>query len=453
MAPVIAKCVAGRHPGDGAHRLHPAERAHPRRLPGPGPRRRCRPGARGRPRGAGGRRLRGRHGDGPRRRRQPGHQGAHASPRSASAPATAATARCWSGRTPSGCAPGRMAKFVKQYADVHGVLLDAARAYADDVQGRHLPRSRAHLLIAPARRTVAACASSSHRSPSSSPASPARRPPIPAPSRSPWPPPPSRAPRRPRRPRKRRRNGEGRPAARGDAGSSPASTSRGTSSARPGAPLLFTQRDRARLSLVTERQAPARWLPEQQGLGLGRDRADVDRRRPGLRRQPPDLHLPGRLHGVGGTRRPGRSPGGWTASRPRHEPDRRCWSTGCPTTSGRHGGCRLLIDRETGVALVGTGDAADRHQPARPDSLGGKTLRLNRMTGAPWPTTRSPAPPTRGAYVHTYGHRNVQGLAERATARCGRSSTAPTATTRSTCSSTAATTAGTRSPATTSRCR
>ena len=48
-----------------------------------------------------------------------------------------------------GLRTGRMARFVKQYADVHGVLLDAARAYADDVKARHLPRSRAHLLIHP----------------------------------------------------------------------------------------------------------------------------------------------------------------------------------------------------------------------------------------------------------------------------------------------------------------
>jgi 3-methyl-2-oxobutanoate hydroxymethyltransferase len=38
-----------------------------------------------------------------------------------------------------GLRTGRMAKFVKQYADVHGVLLDAARAYADDVRGGTFP--------------------------------------------------------------------------------------------------------------------------------------------------------------------------------------------------------------------------------------------------------------------------------------------------------------------------
>jgi 3-methyl-2-oxobutanoate hydroxymethyltransferase len=32
-----------------------------------------------------------------------------------------------------------MAKFVKQYADVHGVLLDAARAYAAEVKDGSFP--------------------------------------------------------------------------------------------------------------------------------------------------------------------------------------------------------------------------------------------------------------------------------------------------------------------------
>ena len=38
-----------------------------------------------------------------------------------------------------GLRTGRMARFVKQYADVHGVLLDAARADADDVRGGTFP--------------------------------------------------------------------------------------------------------------------------------------------------------------------------------------------------------------------------------------------------------------------------------------------------------------------------
>ncbi len=38
-----------------------------------------------------------------------------------------------------GLRTGKMARFVKQYADVHGILLDAARAYADDVRGGTFP--------------------------------------------------------------------------------------------------------------------------------------------------------------------------------------------------------------------------------------------------------------------------------------------------------------------------
>ncbi len=87
---------------------------------------------------------------------------------------------------------------------------------------------------------------------------------------------------------------------------------------------------------------------------------------------------------------------------------------GFPTTTGRHGGCRLLIARD-GSLLVGTGDAAVGTNPRNLGSLGGKTLRLNRMTGAPWPSN----PFIRSAnknrrYVQTFGHRNIQGLAQRA---------------------------------------
>jgi 3-methyl-2-oxobutanoate hydroxymethyltransferase len=38
-----------------------------------------------------------------------------------------------------GLRTGRMARFVKQYADLHGVLLDGARAYADDVRAGTFP--------------------------------------------------------------------------------------------------------------------------------------------------------------------------------------------------------------------------------------------------------------------------------------------------------------------------
>ena len=38
-----------------------------------------------------------------------------------------------------GLRTGRMARFVKQYADLHGVLLDAAKAYSADVKGGTFP--------------------------------------------------------------------------------------------------------------------------------------------------------------------------------------------------------------------------------------------------------------------------------------------------------------------------
>jgi 3-methyl-2-oxobutanoate hydroxymethyltransferase len=34
---------------------------------------------------------------------------------------------------------GRLARFVKQYADLHGVLLDAARSYSADVKAGTFP--------------------------------------------------------------------------------------------------------------------------------------------------------------------------------------------------------------------------------------------------------------------------------------------------------------------------
>ena len=45
-----------------------------------------------------------------------------------------------------GLRTGKMARFVKQYADVHGVLLDGAQALRRRRPRRHLPGARAHLL-------------------------------------------------------------------------------------------------------------------------------------------------------------------------------------------------------------------------------------------------------------------------------------------------------------------
>ena len=81
--------------------------------------------------------------------------------------------------------------------------------------------------------------------------------------------------------------------------------------------------------------------------------------------------------------------------------------------TGRHGGCRLLIAKN-GALLVGTGDAAVTKNPQSLRSFGGKTLRLNPATGRPWPTNPWADQDGRKRYIYTYGHRNVQGLAQRA---------------------------------------
>jgi glucose/arabinose dehydrogenase len=74
----------------------------------------------------------------------------------------------------------------------------------------------------------------------------------------------------------------------------------------------------------------------------------------------------------------------------------------------------LLIARN-GALLVGTGDAATGTNPRDLTSYGGKTLRLDRFTGKPWPSNRwADADDPVQRYVHTWGHRNVQGLTQRA---------------------------------------
>jgi len=88
--------------------------------------------------------------------------------------------------------------------------------------------------------------------------------------------------------------------------------------------------------------------------------------------------------------------------------------SGLPATSGRHGGCRLLITRARDL-LVGTGDAATGTNAQNLHSLGGKVLRLNRFTGNPLASNPFASSTSRTArYILNYGHRNVQGLAQRA---------------------------------------
>jgi glucose/arabinose dehydrogenase len=82
---------------------------------------------------------------------------------------------------------------------------------------------------------------------------------------------------------------------------------------------------------------------------------------------------------------------------------------GIDGTSGRHGGCQLRVDAD-GYLRVSTGDAAFGTNPQDLQSLAGKTLRVDRMTGAG--VTGNPFIGVPGDdRIFTYGHRNVQGLA------------------------------------------
>ena len=182
--------------------------------------------------------------------------------------------------------------------------------------------------------------------------------------------------------------------------------------ALPGKRLLITQRDRAALTILRHGRlhdvtfASRRiWVSGETGL-LG---LEVD----------PRFKRNHRIYTCNGWTLPG---GGhdvrvmaWRLNRAyTHARPTGTLVSGFPTSSGRHGGCRLLITRN-GALNVGTGDAAIGTNPEDLASLGGKTLRLNRMTGAPWrtnPFLDAKNPATR--YLTSYGHRNVQGLAERA---------------------------------------
>jgi glucose/arabinose dehydrogenase len=178
----------------------------------------------------------------------------------------------------------------------------------------------------------------------------------------------------------------------------------------PGGTLIFTQRDRATLSVLKHGKvkkvafpSSSVWVSGETGLmGL-----EVD----------PDFATNRRIYTCQG----GFTGGGhdvhvtaWTLdSKLRTATMDRVLIGGFPTSSGRHGGCRLLVTSD-GSLLVGTGDAAQGTNPEDLDSLGGKTLRLDRFTGAPWPTNPYATASGPRRYVHTFGHRNVQGVTERA---------------------------------------
>ncbi|MFV0462121.1 MAG: PQQ-dependent sugar dehydrogenase [Nostocoides sp.] len=88
--------------------------------------------------------------------------------------------------------------------------------------------------------------------------------------------------------------------------------------------------------------------------------------------------------------------------------------TGLPVAvGGRHSGCRPSIGPD-GALLVGTGDTAVGSIPQDLTSLGGKVLRLDLHTGEPLlDNPYADAADRNQRYVHSFGHRNVQGVAVR----------------------------------------
>lgn len=87
--------------------------------------------------------------------------------------------------------------------------------------------------------------------------------------------------------------------------------------------------------------------------------------------------------------------------------------SGIQITSGRHGGCRLMV-APSGALYVGTGDSAVYTNPQDLRSLNGKVLRVSAATGKAWPTNPFiDSSNARTRRILTYGHRNVQGLALR----------------------------------------
>ncbi|CUR56368.1 putative aldose sugar dehydrogenase [metagenome] len=175
----------------------------------------------------------------------------------------------------------------------------------------------------------------------------------------------------------------------------------------PGGRLLVTERNRARIDVI--RNGKRRTLARLSGLvwvsgetGLMSMAVDTDRR------------FLWACHGHMSDGGPEVMVSRWRVSASwRKLAHRRTIISGLPSTSGRHGGCRLLLERGSDALLVGTGDAAVGTNPRNLDSLGGKVLRVHRNTGAAMPDNPYAGASTARRFVWTYGHRNVQGLAQR----------------------------------------
>ncbi len=85
--------------------------------------------------------------------------------------------------------------------------------------------------------------------------------------------------------------------------------------------------------------------------------------------------------------------------------------TGLPSSSGRHGGCSLAVGPDSNL-FVGTGDAAIGTNPQDLNSGGGKILRIDPKNGDGLKSNPfGEAGNDMKRRIWTYGHRNVQGLA------------------------------------------
>lgn len=83
---------------------------------------------------------------------------------------------------------------------------------------------------------------------------------------------------------------------------------------------------------------------------------------------------------------------------------------GLPISSGRHGGCQLTFDQDN-YLIIGTGDSANGALPQRLTSLGGKTLRVDAVTGEGAPTNPfATATNANTRRLLSFGHRNIQGV-------------------------------------------
>ena len=212
---------------------------------------------------------------------------------------------------------------------------------------------------------------------------------------------------------------------------------------------MFTQRDRATVSIFDHGHKREVELPLRRGLGVRRDRPDGPRGRPRLRHataaSTPAREAP--------ARRSRRAGDGLDARRARPDHQQQRWSAGSPPAAAATAaaGCSPpTTARSTSAPVTPPG-----HQPPGPDLAGRQDAapgRDDRRAVAGQPVHRRRRTPQALRPELRPPQRPGPGRAQGPEAS-GRSSRAPSATTRSTCSSAAATTAGTRCRATTSRSR